>query len=273
MRFCVLASGSNANCTFVEGGGTRILIDCGLSCAELARRLSKLAAGPESLDAIVVTHEHSDHIAGIAGLSARYNLPVYASAITARQLAGVEVSNCFTVGEAFRIGRLDLLPFSVPHDAVDPAGLVIGFEGLRLGQATDLGKITPAVYEALAGCHALILEFNHDEEMLWDCGYPRRLKKRIASAQGHLSNREAAVFLAEIRDENLQHLVLAHLSAHSNTPQAAMSTLERYLEFAGLKSVVCASRHAATGILKIAARGEHCLDPGGEAYDSTLQPA
>ena len=267
MKFCVLASGSNANCTYVEGGGVRLLIDCGLSGAELVKRLEVIGISPESLDAIIVTHEHSDHIAGIPVVSSRYTIPVYASDVTARRMNSIPVSSFFSVGEDFEIGRLRVQPFAVPHDAADPCGLTFECDGVKFGQATDLGMIPDSVYEALGGCHALVMEFNHDEDLLWSCGYPWPLKRRIASKRGHLSNGAAASFVSEIRGDNLQHLVLAHLSAHSNTPDLAMETLGRYLEIASLSSVVCGSRHGATGLIDLDLAGKW------RRYDSEIQPS
>ena len=224
MRFSVLSSGSKANCTFVECGSTRILIDCGLSGLQTEKRLLALGIDPKSLSAIVITHEHSDHIYGAHTMSRRYKIPVFANHETAKFMKKGYAQEEFVTGETFEIGKLALSPFSIAHDAADPVGFVIRGEGLKFGQATDLGKVTPLVRDALTQCHAIVLESNHDPEMLQECDYPWELKQRIASTHGHLSNHEAGTLISEVLHSDLLHVVLGHLSENSNRPDVARST-------------------------------------------------
>lgn len=240
MRFSVLSSGSKANCTFLEVGSTRILIDCGLSGRQVEQRLIQHGIAPDSLDAILVTHEHSDHIRGVKSLSLKYKLPVYLNA-GARPFVpeGYAVEE-FVTGEAFQLGAMQVRSFSIVHDAHEPVGFVVEGEGLRFAQATDLGRVTPIVRFALQDCHAIVLESNHDSEMLQTCNYPWELKQRIASTHGHLSNDSAGAFLAELMTADLNHIVLGHLSENSNTPEIALMTARQYLR-GGHPSLRCGS--------------------------------
>ncbi|HSO20443.1 MAG TPA: MBL fold metallo-hydrolase [Desulfosarcina sp.] len=225
LTICVLASGSRGNATYVSDGRTAILIDAGLSGVEIQRRMAAKGLDPQSLDAIVVSHEHTDHIQGVGVLSRRFNLPVYindgtqqASRTALGRLSGI---HAFACGHAFRIGGLAVHPFSISHDAGDPAGFTIACDGAKLGMATDLGVATGVVKSHLAGCDVLILEANHDERMLIDGPYPWPLKQRIRGRSGHLSNDDTGVLLETLRHERLTHVILAHLSEENNTPEKA----------------------------------------------------
>ena len=251
MRFSVLSSGSKANATLVESDNTRILIDCGLSASRCEERLRSLSIDPSTLRAILVTHEHADHVIGISVLSRRYKLPVYTNRLTARALSKVDRLELVESGTQFLIGDLNISSFSISHDAVDPVGYIIESNGLRFAQATDLGRITTLVKYSLAECHALVLESNHDPEMLNNCGYPWELKTRISSTHGHLNNHTAAEFIAEILHPKLKTVVLAHLSENSNTPELAMQTFRRYVPETALADVRCASIHAATSLIVV----------------------
>lgn len=262
MRFSVLSSGSRANATFFESGSTRILIDCGLSAAKAAERLRRLGIDPDSIDAILVTHEHHDHIAGVPVFSRRHTVPVFANEATAefiRKPVGLER---FTTGEEFVVGDLRISPFRIAHDAQDPVGFRIEAEGLVFAQVTDLGRVSPLVREAVRGVHALVLESNHDPELLLSCDYPWELKQRISSSHGHLSNNTAAELLAEIRHPELWHVVLGHLSENSNTPEVALATLGQHVDPAGFHSVLCAGVAHETPMHEVGEREFRVALPG-----------
>ncbi len=227
MRFASLGSGSKGNATLVEAGATRVLIDCGFSCAEVEKRLARLALSPEDLDAILVTHEHSDHIAGVARLSRRYRLPVWMTPGTEAAHKGGDLDHCQRINShcAFRIGDLQVQPFPVPHDAREPCQFVFDDGRRRLGLLTDVGSITRHLLQALDHLDGLILECNHDPQMLADGPYPPRLKQRVGGPFGHLSNQQAAEILDNINTDRLQHLVAAHISEKNNRPALALASL------------------------------------------------
>lgn len=227
MRFASLGSGSKGNATVVEAGDTRLLIDCGFSCAEVEKRLARLSLQPPDLDAILVTHEHSDHIAGVARLSRRYQLPVWMTAGTRAVHKGGELAawRCINSHRVFRIGDLQVQPFPVPHDAREPCQFVFSDGRRRLGLLTDVGSVTAHMLQTLDGLDALILECNHDPDMLANGDYPAYLKQRVAGPYGHLSNQQAADILSKINIDKLQHLVAAHLSEKNNRPQLALGNL------------------------------------------------
>jgi len=312
VRFTVLASGSKGNATVLSGGRTRILVDCGLSCRELFRRMKLAGEEPESLDAIVITHEHSDHVNGVAVTARKLGIPVYFTEGTHRawmrwltprrqmtyaqwleqvrkqaaerqaeadaaedegepdeadlladaepvspgmaqmvaaeiQAAAVETEapattsaakkdptwlpsvEYFRAGEPFAIGDIAISPFTTPHDAADPVGFVFKAEGVRLAFATDLGYIPPNVKAQLKGVDLLLLESNHDLEMLRDGPYPWAVKQRVLSRVGHLSNEAAAGFLENEYDGQAAYVILAHLSESNNLPELARVTAERAL--------------------------------------------
>ncbi|HET9823368.1 MAG TPA: MBL fold metallo-hydrolase [Burkholderiaceae bacterium] len=233
LRFSSLASGSSGNATLVEvtradgQAPTRLLVDCGLGPRRVAAALAVRGVAPSDLSAIFVTHEHSDHAGGIAALQRRYALTVWASAGT-RSAAwddpSVEVSLAAS-GRPIVIGALTVHPFAVPHDAAEPLQLVVSDGVHRLGIVTDLGEPTDAVAAALEGCDALLLECNHDGDMLERGPYPAWLKRRIGGARGHLANRQAADLLDRVAHDGLRHVVAAHLSRHNNRPELALAAL------------------------------------------------
>jgi len=229
LTVCVLASGSRGNAVYVSDGTTAILIDAGLSGIEIERRLQYRGLSAGALSAIVVTHEHTDHVSGVGVLSRRHRLPVYLSAPTQRAAASATgklfESMPFESGRPFTIQSLTLHPFSLSHDAEDPVGLVLFGNGKKIGIATDMGIATALVMEHLRECHLLILEANHDPRMLENGPYPWPLKQRIQSRNGHLSNEQSRNLLREIRHRQLEHVVLAHLSETNNTPETALRTI------------------------------------------------
>lgn len=306
VRFTVLASGSKGNSTVVSGGRTRILVDCGLSCRELFRRMKLAGEEPETLDAIVITHEHIDHVNGLSVTARKLGIPVYfteathrawmrcltprrqmtyaqwlEAAATARQQAAEREAEAeagenspeaevepelqslaaaaestpdpaddpsltgppsrkqdptwlpaveyFQAGEPFAIGDIDVSPFTIPHDAADPVGFAFRAEGVRMAFATDLGYIPPNVKAQLKAVDLLLLESNHDLEMLRDGPYPWSVKQRVLSRVGHLSNEAAAEFLENHYDGQAAYVILAHLSESNNLPELARVAAERAL--------------------------------------------
>jgi phosphoribosyl 1,2-cyclic phosphodiesterase len=228
VRITIVASGSGGNATLVEGGGRRVLVDAGVGPRTLAQLLKQAgdSAGP---DALVVTHAHSDHVGHCAPLARRYGLEVYMSEATARAVspaASIKLTR-FSPREPFAIGKLNVWPTPLPHDAAQ-VGLVFEADGLRAGLATDLGEVPPALPEAFAACDVLLLESNHDLPMLREGPYPHYLKQRIASAKGHLSNEQAAELLGAL-PPRAHSIVLMHLSRTNNTPEHALAAASRAL--------------------------------------------
>lgn len=244
MRFASLGSGSSGNALVVEAGRTRILLDCGFSIAETAARLLRLGLAPEDLSGIVVSHEHSDHLGGVAGFGARYRMPLWLTHGTlmrlrasARVLPQLNVIDSHT---RFGIGGLEIEPFPVPHDAREPVQYVFGDGSRRLGVLTDAGSATPHIENMLSGCNALVLECNHDLQMLSGGSYPPMLKRRISGRFGHLDNAASAELLAKLDQSRLQHVVAAHLSEQNNTEELARSALSGALNCeAGWVGVAC----------------------------------
>lgn len=233
MRVCLLASGSKGNSLLVESGQTRLLIDAGLPAREIRRRLDLVGVAAESLDALLVTHEHTDHIRGLGPLVRQYDLPVYLQTDLAGQLADVGKPDCvreFAIGEDFSVKGLTVSPFAVTHDALAPVGFTLTGEEGKVGVATDLGVATRLVADSLKGCRALVLETNHDEDLLRDGPYPWPLKQRVRSAYGHLSNRAGSALLGALLWEGLETVFLGHLSAINNRPELALESAGQVLE-------------------------------------------
>ncbi len=233
MRFASLGSGSSGNALLVEAGGTRVLLDCGFAAKTTAERLGRLGVSPEQIDAIVITHEHGDHVAGAFRFARRYDLAVYLThgthAALARGRPPMPVCQLVDSHTAFAIGNLEIQPFPVPHDAREPVQYVF-FDGQRrLGVLTDTGTITPHIVDLLRRCDALMLECNHDPALLAASDYPSSLKKRISGRLGHLDNDTAASLLRQIDTSRLQHLVAAHLSQQNNRPHLAVAALTAVL--------------------------------------------
>lgn len=254
LSVCVLASGSRGNATYISDGQTAILIDAGLSGVEIQRRMAAKGLDPSRLDAILVSHEHSDHIQGVGVLSRRFGLPVHISDGT-RQAAGSILGKPFGIspficGHAFAIGSLAVHPFSISHDAEDPAGFTIACNGAKVGLATDLGIATGVVKTHLEACDILILEANHDSQMLIDGPYPWPLKQRIRGRSGHLSNDDTALLLGALQHDRLSHVILAHLSEENNVPEKARQAVRAVLNCGGVKLHV-ASQTAGSGVLTL----------------------
>ncbi len=222
IRFVSLGSGSKGNALLVHAGTTRVLIDCGFGVRALAERLARVGVVPEQLDAVFVTHEHSDHVAGLAALQRRTGCPIYATAGTldavSRRQRLIGSQRRIKRGVSVAIGDLLIHPYEVPHDAAEPVQFVISDGAARLGVLTDAGRVTDHMFDALSGCEGLVLEFNHDLAMLRGGPYPHFLKQRIAGEYGHLDNDMAADLLARLAHTRLQQVLGAHLSEQNNRP-------------------------------------------------------
>lgn len=228
MRFASLGSGSRGNATLIEAGETRLLLDNGFPLKELRSRLAQFGLEPDALDAVLVTHEHQDHIRGVGPLARRCSVPVWITHGTLRQgrCGDLPRVNCFhSQQKSFTIGEVRVTPFPVPHDAREPVQYRFDWQGKSLGVLTDSGSLTPHIQRVLDACDALILECNHDPRMLAEGPYPPSLQRRVGGRLGHLSNHQAAEFLTALDYSRLQHLVLAHLSEKNNTPQLALEAI------------------------------------------------
>lgn len=227
MEFALAASGSRGNATLIRAGRTTIMVDCGLSLKECERRLQRLGLEFDDLDALLITHEHGDHIAGATRLSQRCGFAPWASAGTrgaghGRKLP--EATRVFDSHAAFSVGDLQITPVIVPHDAAEPTQFVFSDGDKRIAVVTDLGHSTPFLEQALGGIDGLVLESNHDERMLAEGAYPARLKRRVAGEYGHLSNAQTAALLMRMDTTRLRRLALAHLSEQNNTPALARAS-------------------------------------------------
>lgn len=233
---CPLASGSKGNAVFVSTPDAAVLVDAGLSGIEIERRLSQVGETPDRLKAIIITHEHTDHVKGAGILSRRFDIPVYITPDTYRackNLGKIDRLEFFECGTAFEVSGLCVNPFSVSHDARDPAGLTLSYGGKKIGIATDLGIANTLVKFHLSQSNALYLEANHDPKMLENGPYPWHLKQRIKSRTGHLSNQDTRDLVGEISHQNLSHLVLAHLSEENNCPEKAAHEVAKVLNGSG----------------------------------------
>lgn len=233
MRFASLGSGSRGNSLVVEAGSTRVLLDCGFGIRDTVRRLQRLGIEADSLSAICITHEHSDHIAGAFKFARRHGLCVWLTHGTlaaAPDVSGAMPSLSVINGHStYALGDLQILPYPVPHDAREPVQYVFTDGARRLGVLTDAGCLTPHMVSMLDACDALVLECNHDSELLAGSAYPLSLKRRIAGRLGHLDNATAASLLSRIDVGRLQHIVAAHLSEQNNRPDLAVSVLAEAL--------------------------------------------
>jgi phosphoribosyl 1,2-cyclic phosphodiesterase len=252
MRVTTLASGSKGNCIYIEGGDGALLLDAGLSMREILARLKTVGGNPERIQAILVTHEHGDHIRGVAPLARRLQVPVAGSEGTLSQLTRWSSTRMPPVlipcqgGDEFAVGDFRILPFSTSHDALEPLGFCVQEEGIRLGCCTDTGYLSPAITEELYRCDMVILESNHCPEMLKNGPYPAVLKQRIRSRRGHLSNPAASECLRRLGRE-VPIIQLAHLSEINNTPSRALASAREGLGlFAGEVDLFLGLQHAVS---------------------------
>ncbi len=236
----MLASGSRGNCAFVASARTRILVDAGISCRETFKRMKSLGEDPQSLSAILITHEHSDHIYGLATLAKKLRIPIFMTGAThtawsraMRDEKGerlqLERLERFESGHRFQVGDIEVKPFTIPHDAADPVGFTFRVEGTKVSVATDLGYLPANVRDHLRGSDVLVMESNHDVEMLRGGSYPWAVKQRVASNVGHLSNEKLADFFINDYDNSAAFVVLAHLSEQNNHPEIARREAEKAL--------------------------------------------
>ncbi|WP_354677425.1 MBL fold metallo-hydrolase [Cupriavidus plantarum] len=255
MRFAFLGSGSEGNSLLIESfdgtRATRVLLDCGFGIRETARRLERLGVTPDQLDGLLVTHEHGDHIGSAYSFAAKYRLPVYTSHGTwmaTSHLRGADVADVRVccADRGFDIHGLHVLPYTVPHDAREPLQFVLTDGDARLGVLTDAGMETPYVIAKLAGVDSLVLECNHDREMLRNSAYPYSLKRRIGGDFGHLANEIAASILQQVKHGGLRHVVAAHLSKQNNTPELAAGALAEVLG-ATLEDILIADQELGLG--------------------------
>ena len=257
VRVVPLGSGSSGNATLVSFGERRLLVDAGLSARELTLRLAEVGVAPGQLSAIILSHEHHDHARGLERFSVKHRVPVFT---TPETLAALNLAprhlhawHAFASGVPFEAEGVMVDPFAVPHDAVDPVGFVLESEGVRVGIATDLGHATTLVVERLSGCHVLVVEANHDDDMLVRGPYPWALKQRIGGRLGHLSNEEASTLLTAIVDDDCQAVILAHLSESNNTAALARKAVAAALARAGRSryAMRVAERRAPTPAVEI----------------------
>lgn len=238
IEVCVLASGSSGNCTLVRSGDAALLIDAGIPPREILARAGELGVAPSMLVGLCISHEHSDHVSGVLKLVEEHPVPVYVNRGTSEALVRQQEFRAlgfriFSTGQAFGIGPFQVEPFSVPHDAYEPVGFIVAAAGHRVGVATDMGMVTSLIRERLRPCRAVVVESNHDEQLLRNARRPEFLKQRILGRQGHLSNRAAAALLAEIAGPHLEAVFLAHLSAECNKEDLALHAVRRGLDEAG----------------------------------------
>lgn len=273
LRFKNLASGSTGNATVVEGGPPgrprRVLVDCGLGIRQLTERLEQAQLLPGDLDAIFITHEHSDHVGCAATLAVRHGIPLWMSAGTHAALGAPDLGGWLRVArdlEPIDLGGLSLHPFTVPHDAREPLQLRCTDGAVRLGILTDLGHASDHVLVQLAGCNALLIESNHDPQMLTSSRYPPFLQRRIAGAHGHLANAAAADILRALRHAGLHCVVAAHLSAQNNRPELAQAALSAALQWRPADIVVA---HPTHGTDWMEVTDPACSDAGDATADNS----
>jgi phosphoribosyl 1,2-cyclic phosphodiesterase len=244
----VLASGSSGNATFVASSRTRILVDMGLSVRELVRRLALVEETADALDAVLITHEHSDHVSGLARIARKFRMPIYLSRLTAPAIDWENAEprvETFQAGSSFTIGDIGIESFTIPHDATDPVGFRFSVEGVKIAVATDLGYMPDSIKYRLRDCQAMLLESNHDVEMLKVGPYPWSVKQRVMGRNGHLSNHVVCDYLASEFDGGTEALILGHLSEQNNHPEivrmgAAQALAERGL---GTRLVVAGQKN------------------------------
>ena len=234
-----LASGSSGNCLLVSGGGTHILIDAGISCRRITTALTELHIDPTSLSAVLVTHEHSDHVCGLATMVKKLSVPIRAAAGTARYLThrtGLPEDRVhpFSAGDCFDVGALHCTSFSTSHDAADSVGYTVELDGCKLALATDLGCVTDTVRHAVLGSQTVVLESNHDVDWLRSGPYPYPLKQRILGDRGHLCNEAGADLALQAVQAGANTIILAHLSSENNTPARALDVTARHLSAHGI---------------------------------------
>ena len=248
-RFCNLYSGSSGNCSFIESNNTKLLIDCGNSCKKISEALTSIGSNLSEIDAILLTHEHSDHVKGLQVTCKKYNIPIYASEGTfsrIKQDIPDQSKKIFNTNEGFEIKDLRILPFSIPHDAADPCGFNIIHNNSKVSIATDIGHITNSIINNIEGSSFMLLESNYEPEMLMCSKYPYSLKRRILGPNGHLSNEDASTAINSLIKAGVNDIMLGHLSRENNFPELAYKTV--------MESIISNKINANKLSLKVASR-------------------
>ena len=241
LTLCPLVSGSAGNSIYISCGGVKLLVDCGVSAARVVANLREIGVSIDDIDGILITHEHVDHVRGLGVLCRKHGVPVYANEGTWQGIFLKETNiparcvRTFFTGEDFYIGGMNIRPFSIPHDATEPVGFAFDYQGMRCAVATDIGHITQGWMNAISGCQALVLEANHDVEMVERGPYPKRLQQRILGRSGHLNNADCAKALLTLAKNGVKAVSLAHLSADNNLPELAYNTVCEALADAGYR--------------------------------------
>lgn len=255
MRFASLGSGSKGNSTIIQSTTTCIMIDCGFSIKECIRRLQRLDKTPDDIDAILVTHEHSDHWKGVLPLATRYSIDVFitagclrATGFDSKAYSGVNVIDSH---KTFKLGDIKVKPIPVPHDANEPVQFILEDNENRFGILTDVGSITPYIIEQYSGCNGLLIEANHDQALLESGSYPRFLKDRVSGQWGHLNNQQTAALINEIDQSCIQQLVIGHISLNNNNKQLAKSSIENV--FKGSANIIYADQEEGFDWLQLSA--------------------
>jgi phosphoribosyl 1,2-cyclic phosphodiesterase len=246
-----LNSGSNGNCYYVGSGQEAVLIDAGISCREIEKRMRRLKLDTAQVKAVFVSHEHGDHIHGVSALSKKHKIPVYITPATLRA-SNMEIEPSMTISfmdeKPVSIGEMVVTPLSKQHDAIDPYSFVISRHGVNVGVFTDIGHACTNVVHYFKQCHAAFLESNYDAMMLERGGYPAALKNRIRNGKGHLSNHQAAELFADHRPRHMRHLFLSHLSRNNNTPEAALQAFDAIQHSV---EIIIASRYEETALYHV----------------------
>lgn len=252
--FSSLNSGSNGNCYYIGSANSAVLIDAGISCRETEKRMVSLGLSLKNVKAIFISHEHVDHIKGVATLSSKFNIPVYITNKTANYCAGLKPGLChhFEEGQTITAGQLNVTPFVKFHDGCDPHSFVVTYSELTVGIFTDIGKVCKKLIHYFKKCDAAFLETNYDETMLEAGRYPLVLKRRIRGGHGHLSNTQALELFIQHRSKKLSHLLLSHLSRENNHPEIVEKTFSPY---AGSTKIFVASRDQASPVFSIGGSG------------------
>lgn len=258
MKICVLASGSTGNSVYIEANKTRLLIDAGISAKQLEKRLSNIGVCINDINAICISHEHSDHIKGIKVIQNRFQIPIYTNQGTHKAIQNLYPSNelnikLFQTGSEFKLEDLVINSFMIPHDALEPVGFKIKHKDKSIGIVTDLGIVSPLVIDNLKGCNCIITEANYDEDLLMEAPRPWRIKQRIRSRQGHLSNTDTAQLIKNCYSDSLQHVIIGHLSSECNSPDIALKTILSQLSLDGITdlSIDISTAKNPTDILEI----------------------
>ncbi len=253
MRFAILGSGSGGNAAVIQWQNTTLLLDCGFTIKECVHRLSALEVDPETINAIIVTHEHGDHYSGVGPLSRRFNIPVFMThgSHHPHRCGEIPDLNLINSHRPFTIGDIEIMPFPVPHDAKEPCQYVFSTTQHRLGFLTDTGSLTPHIEHSLQQCDALVIEFNHDSEMLRNGPYPPQLQARVGGYRGHLSNQQSDEIVSRLIHPDLSHLVAAHLSERNNQYDLVMAILKRHTQQYDC-TVTIASQHETSSWIEIA---------------------